>query len=198
MDQPGAHPHRHPGWREQTWPDRSMPCPPSGAPYPCLPYMDPRQPDKVYGCPLPCDKMKCGTMEEAAKQLCWLETTLRSLVVVPVGGTIIFGLEVKWWWQPWKVQNLGDQVAATFDLVDIAYGQSNYNLEIREYTINGVAVPQNGIDIRRWNQGLFSDKFYPFPASGLNDPVTLTFLNVGAAPADIELLLGGPGVLQIG
>lgn len=199
-----AHPDRpHPmqsdrGWWRQTWPDWSKDCPPVGAPYPCYPYMNPHKPDEVYGCALPCDKMNCRSLEEAVKQLCWVETTLRTIVPVAVGAEVEFSIEVKWWFQIQKIQNLGDQVNATFDLIDIGYGQSNYNLEIRQLLINGVAVPQNGIDVRRWNQGLFSDKFYPMPATGLNDPLRLTFLNVGAVPADLELLVGGPAVLQIG
>ena len=160
--------------------------------------MNPHKPGSVYGAPLPCDRMDGCNVEEAVKQLCWVETTYRTPAVVAVGVEVVFSEEVKWWFQKQKCQNLGDQVAATFDLVDISYGQSNYNLEIRQFLIDGVAVPQAGIDIRRWNQGLFSDKFYPFPASGLNDPVRLTFLNVGAAPANLTLLFGGPAVLQIG
>lgn len=202
----GAHPSRPrpdalPGadWNtQQSWPTQSPSCPPIGAPFPCRPYMDPRSSAKVYGCQLPCDRMRCDTVEEAVKQLCWVETTLRSLEVVEPGTTISFDIEVKWWMQFQKVQNLGDQVNATFDLEQIRYGQSNYNLEIEELRINGVGVPQNGIDIRRWNQTNFVDKFYPFPAMGLNDPLTLVFRNVSAGAEDIELLFGGPAVLQIG
>ncbi len=186
--------------QQQSWPVISPGCPPVGAPNPnpCRPYMDPRQPQKVYGCQLPCDKMRCDTVEEAVKQLCWVETTLRSPAAVPAGDTITFDIEVKWWLQFQKVQNLGDQVNATFDLTQIRYGQSNYSVELEELRVNGVGVPQNGIDIRRWNQTNFVDKFYPFPALGLNDPLTLEFTNITGADADLELLLGGPAVLQIG
>ena len=131
------------------------------------------------------------------KQLCWVETTIRSPAVVATGDSIEFSIEVKWWWQIQSLLNLGDQANATFDLVNIGYGQSNYNLEILQLLIDGVGTPQNGIDVRRWNIEMF-DKFYPMPASGLNDPIVLTFTNVSAGDADLELVLGGPAVLQIG
>jgi len=167
-----------------------------GTPYPCRPFMDPSNPEKVYGCQVPCEKLNCS-YEEAVKRLCWVETTLRSVAPVPSGATITFSLEVKWWFQIQKILNLGDQTVATFDLTNIGYGQSNYNLEILEYLIDGVAAPQNGIDIRVWNIEMF-DKFYPMPALGLNDPLELEFTNITAVEQDIELVVGGPSVLQIG
>lgn len=174
-----------------------------GAPYPCAPYCDPRtarngtEPE-VMGAPIPHDRMKgCGSYGEAVKQLCWVETTIRSPAQVAAGASIEFSIEVKWWWQIQAIVNLGDQANATFDLVNIGYGQSNYNLEILQLLIDGVGTPQNGIDVRRWNIEMY-DKFYPMPASGLNDPIVLTFTNVSGNAQDLELVLGGPAVLQIG
>lgn len=168
-----------------------------GAPYPCAPYCDPRT-EEVHGASIPVDRMKgCQNYDEAVKKLCWVETTLRSPAPVAAGDTIAFSVEVKWWWQVQMTINYGDQVNATFELVDIAYGQSNYNLQILNFLIDGVGTPQNGIDVRRWNFEIF-DRFYPYPASGLNDPVVYSYTNVSGGPQDLELGMGGPGVLQIG
>lgn len=168
-----------------------------GSPYPCRPYVDPRT-GKIPGAPMPVDKIGgCETYEEAVKRLCWVETTFRSQAPVPAGAPIVFEFEVKWWFQIQSILNLGDQANATFDLTNIGYGQSNYNLEMHDFTIDGIGVAQSGIDVRRWNIEMF-DKFYPMPAAGLNDPVSLTFANVSALAADLELVVGGPAVLQIG
>jgi len=152
--------------------------------------MDPRSPDKIYG--------KCIDSEIAAKGMCWVETTLRSPEVVPAGETIRFSIEVKWWFQIQEVINLGEESTATFDLTEIKYGQSNYDLKITKLSVNGTPVTQSGIDIRRWNQTNFASKFYPFPAAGLDDPVELVFKNITEDAHDLELLVGGPAVLQIG
>ncbi len=179
-------------------------CGSTGAPYPCRPYCDPRTgangaTPEPMGAAIPVEKMKpkCGSYDEAVKRLCWVETTIRSPAQVAAGATIEFSIEVKWWWQIQSILNLGDQANATFDLINIGYGQSNYNLEVLNFLIDGVGTPQNGIDVRRWNIEMY-DKFYPMPASGLNDPVVLTFSNVSAQAQDLELVLGGPAVLQIG
>ena len=183
---------------QQAWPTIAPSCPPIGAPYPCSVYMDPNRPGKVYGCGMPYDKIGCRNLEEAVKMLCWVETTLRSEEPVDAGEFIEFEFEIKWWSQWQEVVNFGDQVNRTFDLVEIRYGQSNYALEIEELKINGVGVPQNGIDIRRWNQTNFQPKKDPVPAAALNDPVRLKFKNTSADPQDMELGFGGPAVLQIG
>lgn len=185
-----------PTWFRALFDGSGAYCEPYGAPYPCRPFMDPSDPDKVYGCNLPCSEMNCS-FEEAVKKLCWVETTLRSPAPVAAGDTITFSIEVKWWFQIQKILNLGDQTVATFDLTNIGYGQSNYNLEILNYLIDGVGTPQNGIDVRRWNIEMF-DKYYPMPAMGLNDPLELEFTNVSGISADLELVTGGPAVLQIG
>lgn len=172
-------------------------CDPIGAPRPtvakskaCEPYMNPRSPNEVYGCKLPPDA--------SAKDMCWVETTLRSQSTVAASETIRFSIEVKWWFQIQEITNLGEEAFATFDLVEIKYGQSNYDLKLQALKINGESTAQSGVDIRKWNQSSYASKYYPIPACGLDDAVELVFRNVSEDPQDLELLIGGPAVLQIG
>lgn len=196
-------PQGAPTWAIAQAAQRNGYCAGVGAPYPCRPHCDPRTTDMngedtPMGAPIPVERIKgCKSYDEAVKRLCWVETTLRSPAQVAAAASIIFTIEAKWWWQIQKIINYGDQVNATFDLVDIRYGQSNYSLELHRFEIDNVGVAQSGIDVRRWNFEMF-DKFYPMPASGLNDEIDLTFTNVSAQAADIELGVGGPAVLQIG
>lgn len=189
---------KHAAEKHSIYPDFGPPCPQNGAPYPVMPTMCPGSSDKVFGCEMPYEKMGCKCVTDAVKQLCYVETTLRSPEPVPAGETIEFTIEVKWWWQPQKVLNLGDQVNRSFDLTHIQYGQSNYSLDIHQLQINGTGAEQNGIDIRRWNQTSFLDKNYPFPAAGLDDAITLRFRNTSSVDADLEIIMGGPAFLQIG
>ncbi len=186
------------GYSSQNWPMGDGLCPPIGAPNPCRPLMHPNQPDKIYGAPIPLSKCGCENLEQAVKRMCWVEYPFRSITPVDAGETILFTIQVKWWWQPQKIINLGDQVTRTFDLIEIGYGQSNYSLTVEKYQIDGVDVAPNGIDVRRWNQTSFVDKNYPFPATALNDDLDLTWLNVAGGVEDVEFVMGGPAVLQIG
>ena len=170
-------------------------CDPIGAPRPtvakvCEPYMNPRSPTEVYGCKMPDNA--------SARDMCWVETTLRSRAAVAAGESIRFSIEVKWWFQIQEITNLGEEAFATFDLTEIKYGQSNYNLRIQALKINGETAEQSGVDIRKWNQSSYASKYYPVPACGLDDPVELVFRNISAGAQDLELLIGGPAVLQIG
>lgn len=185
------------GWGGQNWPDSGI-CPPIGAPYPCRPTMHPHDPRRVYGAQIPYAKCGCDNLQEAVKRMCWVEYTFRNVDAVAAGATIRFTIQVKWWFQMQKLLNLGENVTESFDLINIGYGQSNYSLTLEKYQIDGVDVPPNGIDVRRWNQGAFIDHQYPFPATALNDDVDLTWLNISGDLADITFTTGGPAVLQIG
>jgi hypothetical protein len=151
---------------------------------------------KVYGSNMPMSDMGCDTMEQAAKFLCWTGTTLVASAVL-AGATVAFSYEVKWWFQVQELLNCGDQVLRTFELTAIQYGQSQYELQILELQVNGAPTAQNGIDVRNWNFEIYQ-RFYPLPASGLNDATTVTFTNVDVNPQDFCMVVMGPAVLQIG
>lgn len=160
-----------------------------GSPYP---YM---RDGKIYGCPLPAE-MIGSSIDQAAKKLCWTGTTLVAAAVAALTA-VTFEYEVKWWWQVQEFLNLGDQVARSFELTNIGYGQSEYNLQIKELSVNGTPTAQQGVDVRNWNFQIYQ-RFYPIPASGLNDPVSLEYTNVTALAEDLAIGAMGPAVLQIG
>lgn len=141
------------------------------------------------------------SISQAAKDVCWLDETLESAAVA-AGADTVFSLQVKWWWQIQEFVNVGDQTAETFSLTSVTYGQSTYFLTaaaLAGSTVDGVAYgAPNGIDVRKWNLDADNSHYYPVPAMGLNDAVTLTFNNGAVGAEDLAVIAGGPAVLQIG
>lgn len=160
-----------------------------GSPYPYT------RNGKIYGCCLP-SKMGDMTMAEVAKALCWTGTAFVATAVAG-GANVVFQYEVKYWWQIQEFLNLGEQVTRSFELTAIRYGQSDYDMLIKELRINGTLTAQQGVDVRHWNFEIYQ-RFFPIPACGLDDPVTLTFTNVTVGALDFNIGAMGPAVLQIG
>lgn len=184
------------------YPPGSPACSP-GAPYPCPPpIMHPQKPGIIFGAQMPEAGMRaceCSTFEEAVKRLCYVGASLY-VPAVPAGGVVVWTQSVKWWWQAQHITNLGDQTNRSFRLTNIKYGKGEFQLDFKTQTatVNGAAVTlgTTGIDIRRWNNDAFVNKSYPFPASALEDEVYLTFVNVSAGNATLDLDFGGPALLQ--
>ncbi len=182
------------------YPPGSPNCAP-GAPYPCYPTMDPRNPSVIYGAGFPLGRCGCTSFEEAVKALCYVGASLY-VPTVGAGLVVSWRQSVKWWWQMQHKMNLGDQENRSFRLTRIHYGKSEFQLDFQTQTatVGGVAVVlppgEVGIDIRRWNMNSFANKNYPFPASALDDEVTLEWTNVSAGNATLDLDFGGAALLQ--
>jgi len=141
------------------------------------------------------------SISDMQRDICVLEEKLVSAAVA-AGADTVFSLQLRWWWQINVWVNVGDQVAETFALTRIQYGNEvPFFQTTRAFdgsTIDGAAYgAPNGMDIRRWNIEGVDTHWFPTPANAWQDPVEYTFTNNGAGAEDLGIEVAGPANLQI-